>query len=212
MHKRTHDITGNRYGSLVALYPVSEQREDGSAVVWRCRCDCGKETNVLQSSLVAGNKKSCGCLKEKTQQSLSEQFEMVDGTCVEWLKDRKRRTDNKTGCKGVFRKKNGKYVASIGFKKKVFHIGTYETLKQAVEARKEAEDRIFGSFLESYSNWKSMAEQDPAWAKEHPFRFEVEKRDGRLSICDSMREYLNSECNGDVTLMKNESIDGSIAM
>ena len=107
MHKRTHDITGNRYGSLVVLYPVSKQREDGSAVVWRCRCDCGKETNVLQSSLAAGNKKSCGCLKEKTQQSLSEQFEMVDGTCVEWLRDRKRRTDNKTGCKGVFKKKNG---------------------------------------------------------------------------------------------------------
>ena len=157
MHKRSQDITGNRYGSLVVLYPITEQREDGSAVVWRCRCDCGKETNVVQSSLVAGIKKSCGCLKEKTRQNLSEQFEMVDGTCVEWLKDRKRRADNKTGCKGVFRKKNGKYAASIGFKKKVFYIGTYETLNQAVEARKEAEDKIFGSFLESYRNWKSMS-------------------------------------------------------
>ena len=78
MHKRTHDITGNRYGSLVVLYPVSKQREDGSAVVWRCRCDCGKETNVVQSSLVAGIKKSCGCLKEKSKLNLSEQFEMVD--------------------------------------------------------------------------------------------------------------------------------------
>ena len=68
MHKRSQDITGNRYGSLVVLYPITEQREDGSAVVWRCRCDCGKETNVVQSSLVAGIKKSCGCLKEKTRQ------------------------------------------------------------------------------------------------------------------------------------------------
>ena len=202
MHKRIHDITGNRYGSLVVLYPVSKQREDGSAVVWRCRCDCGKETNVLQSSLVAGNKKSCGCLKEKTQQSLSEQFEMVDGTCVEWLRDRKRRTDNKTGCKGVFRKKNGKYSASIGFKKKVFHIGTYETLDQAVEARKEAEDQIFGSFLESYRNWKRMAEQDPEWEQDHPFRFDVEKRDGRLKISDSMRDYLETVSNGNVTVIQ----------
>ena len=202
MHKRTHDITGNRYGSLVVLYPVSKQREDGSAVVWRCRCDCGKETNVLQSSLAAGNKKSCGCLKEKTQQSLSEQFEMVDGTCVEWLRDRKRRTDNKTGYKGVFRKKNGKYAAYIGFKKKVFYIGTYETLNQAVEARKEAEDQIFGSCLESYRNWKSMAEQDPAWEQEHPFQFEVEKRDGRLKISDSMRDYLETVSNGNVTVIQ----------
>ena len=63
MHKRSQDITGNRYGSLVVLYPITEQREDGSAVVWRCRCDCGKETNVVQSSLVAGIKKSCGSLQ-----------------------------------------------------------------------------------------------------------------------------------------------------
>lgn len=201
MHKRSQDITGNRYGSLVVLYPITEQREDGSAVVWRCRCDCGKETNVVQSSLVAGIKKSCGCLKEKTRQNLSEQFEMVDGTCVEWLRDRKRRADNKTGCKGVFKKKNGKYAASIGFKKKVFYIGTYETLNQAMEARKEAEDKIFGCFLESYRNWKSMAEQDPMWEQEHPFRFEVEKRDGEFKISDSMRDYLDSIDNGNVTVM-----------
>ena len=166
MHKRTHDITGNRYGSLIVLYPVSKQREDGSAVVWRCRCDCGKETNVLQS-----------------------------------IRDRKRRTDNKTGCKGVFRKKNGKYSASIGFKKKVFYIGTYETLDQAVEARNEAEDRIYGSFLASYGNWKRMAEQDPEWEQDHPFRFDVEKRDGRFMIRDSMKEYLDTAGNGNVTVI-----------
>ena len=200
MHKRSQDITGNRYGSLVVLYPITEQREDGSAVVWRCRCDCGKETNVVQSSLVAGIKKSCGCLKEKTRQNLSEQFEMVDGTCVEWLRDRKRRADNKTGCKGVFKKKNG--AASIGFKKKVFHIGTYETLKQAVEARKEAEDRIFGSFLESYSIWKSLAEQDLEWEQKHPFRFEVEKKNGKFMINDSMRDYLDTAGNDNVTVIK----------
>ena len=186
MHKRSQDITGNRYGSLVVLYPITEQREDGSAVVWRCRCDCGKETNVVQSSLVAGIKKSCGCLKEKTRQNLSEQFEMVDGTCVEWLRDRKRRADNKTGCKGVFKKKNG----------------TYETLKQAVEARKEAEDRIFGSFLESYSIWKSLAEQDLEWEQKHPFRFEVEKKNGKFMINDSMRDYLDTAGNDNVTVIK----------
>ena len=126
---------------------------------------------------------------------------MVDGTCVEWLRDRKRRTDNKTGCKGVFRKKNGKYSASIGFKKKVFYIGTYETLDQAVEARNEAEDRIYGSFLASYGNWKRMAEQDPEWEQDHPFRFDVEKRDGRFMIRDSMKEYLDTAGNGNVTVI-----------
>ena len=36
-------------------------------------------------------------------------MELVDGTCVEWLKDRKIRTDNKSGCKGVYKRKSGKY-------------------------------------------------------------------------------------------------------
>ena len=97
----------------------------------------------------------------------------------------------------------GKYAAYIGFKKKVFYIGTYETLNQAVEARKEAEDRIFGSFLESYRNWKRMAEQDPEWEQGHPFRFDVEKRNGRFMISDSMREYLDTAGNGNVTVIKN---------
>lgn len=83
----------------------------------------------------------------------------------------------------------------------MFYIGTYETLNQAVEARKEAEEKIFGSFLESYRNWKSMAEQDPMWEQEHPFRFEVEKRDGEFKISDSMRDYLDSIDNGNVTVI-----------
>lgn len=28
---------------------------------WACRCDCGKETIVLQSAIVSGRTKSCGC-------------------------------------------------------------------------------------------------------------------------------------------------------
>jgi len=30
---------------------------------WLCRCDCGKEKNILGSSLIQGNTKSCGCIR-----------------------------------------------------------------------------------------------------------------------------------------------------
>ena len=65
-------------------------------------------------------------------------MELVDGTCVEWLKDRKIRTDNKSGCKGVYKRKSGKYTVSIGFKKKIIYLGTYESRDEAIEARKKA--------------------------------------------------------------------------
>ena len=93
-------------------------------------------------------------------------MELVDGTCVEWLKDRKIRTDNKSGCKGVYKRKSGKYTVSIGFKKKIIYLGTYESRDEAIEARKKAEELVYDSFLEGYSIWKKRAEQDPKWAKE----------------------------------------------
>jgi len=57
------DLTGQRFGKLVALYPT-EKRESGS-IIWQCRCDCG---NFAEGSVVALIKKrvrSCGCLYSK---------------------------------------------------------------------------------------------------------------------------------------------------
>ena len=104
MRIKKRDLTGCRFGKLVVLHAVSEVKEGYGASVWRCRCDCGKEVNVMYFGLVSGNNKSCGCLKEESQKNLRERMELVDGTCVEWLKDRKIRTDNKSGCKGVYKR------------------------------------------------------------------------------------------------------------
>ena len=193
MRIKKKDITGNRYGKLVALYAVSESYGDYGATVWRCRCDCGKEVNVTYSGLLSGNNKSCGCLKEESQKNLTERLELVDGTCVDWLEKRKMRTDNKSGHKGVFRKKSGRYSASIGFKKKVFYLGTFDTCEEAIEAREKAEEKIFGSFLEGHRYWKSRVELDPEWGEEHPFRFEVEKQNGDIIIHNSMEKYMDQE-------------------
>ena len=59
MWKRKNEI-GNRYGRLV----VTEFAGIGAEkrALWRCRCDCGKETVVDGKSLRSGNTKSCGCL------------------------------------------------------------------------------------------------------------------------------------------------------
>lgn len=51
------DITGQRFGRLVALERVNSK----GASRWRCRCDCGAETTVLAASLRNGSTTSCGC-------------------------------------------------------------------------------------------------------------------------------------------------------
>lgn len=54
------DITGMRFGKLVAVEPTEERASQ--TVVWRCRCDCGGEILTSLHQLSAGYRKSCGCL------------------------------------------------------------------------------------------------------------------------------------------------------
>lgn len=60
------DLTGQRFGMLIAKERVSCPRnlKSGSAW-WRCCCDCGGYKDVSSSNLIAGDTKSCGC-QDKT--------------------------------------------------------------------------------------------------------------------------------------------------
>ena len=57
------DITGTRYGKLVAVSSTGEIK--GRSVVWKCLCDCGNEKEVSVSSLSGGGVNSCGCLQHQ---------------------------------------------------------------------------------------------------------------------------------------------------
>ena len=58
------DISNQRFGRLIALYPT-EKRQNGS-IVWHCKCDCGNEYEVITASLTRGRCRSCGCLKQES--------------------------------------------------------------------------------------------------------------------------------------------------
>ena len=55
------DITGMRFGKLIALYPTEER--SFNSIVWACQCDCGNIYNASIHRLREGKIKSCGCLK-----------------------------------------------------------------------------------------------------------------------------------------------------
>ena len=59
------DVTGQRFGRLVALSPSKEKRD--SFIMWECRCDCGNLTVVRGSSLRNGDTKSCGCYEKEAR-------------------------------------------------------------------------------------------------------------------------------------------------
>lgn len=55
--KPPSDLTGCRFGKLVVL-EKTEKRAANRAVIWRCRCDCGAETEVPRDKLLSGQKTS----------------------------------------------------------------------------------------------------------------------------------------------------------
>ena len=58
-----NDLTGQRFGHLTVI-EQTEERKHG-CIIWRCLCDCGKETEARENALVSGNTKSCGCLRKE---------------------------------------------------------------------------------------------------------------------------------------------------
>lgn len=62
---RGTDITGQRYGMLVALHPV-EKSKNGTWK-WRCKCDCGTEKVLFMTALRSGGTTSCGCNRGKNK-------------------------------------------------------------------------------------------------------------------------------------------------
>lgn len=175
------DIAGQKFGRLTVLYATNKRDRKGS-VIWHCRCDCGNEIETTQDNLVYGNYRSCGCLRQEIWKNIPNQLHMVDGTCIEWLKSRKHRSDNTSGFRGVSRNKSGTYRATIGFKKERFYIGTYKTFEQAVEHRLEIEGLIHDGFVKAYDEWAQRAESDPQWAEENPLVFDVKKENGNFMV------------------------------
>lgn len=62
---RAKDLTGKKFNRLMVIKKADRLHNH---IAWKCKCDCGKEVNVITASLINGNTKSCGCLAlEKVQ-------------------------------------------------------------------------------------------------------------------------------------------------
>lgn len=175
------DISGQQFGRLTALYPTGEHDKSGS-LMWHCICECGNEAEFSYNSLKYTNLKSCGCQKKEHNENLRSYLTHVAGTSMDLLKSKKLPVNNTTGSKGVYWIR-GKYVAKIVFQKKPYYLGAYDSIEDAIQARKEAEKLLFEDVTEHYTHWKEKADSDPSWAQDNPVEiFVSQDQDKRLRV------------------------------
>ena len=70
---KTVDLTGERFGKLVAVRPTEKRQKGSNSVLWECNCDCGNTTYVSTGDLRGGNTRSCGCLRQSLLKDLTGQ-------------------------------------------------------------------------------------------------------------------------------------------
>jgi len=56
---RVHDISGMTFGKLLVIEPTDKRTSQG-AILWKVRCQCGKEKEMAAYNLLHGDMKSCG--------------------------------------------------------------------------------------------------------------------------------------------------------
>lgn len=140
---RRKDITGGRFGRLVAVEYLG--RKSGKTL-WRCKCDCGRETITDYASLQSGNTISCGCAVNPALM-LSDR---VDGTRLGAIRHPERK-HNSSGVTGVsWNRRRKKWEAYIAFQGVQHHLGLYDDLEDAAQARAAAEEKYFKPLIKKY--------------------------------------------------------------
>ena len=154
-HKRDQKITDEVVGKEINGIKVLrlKGRDEKSVLYVDAICPvCGKEFTTSLSRIKSGIGSCVQCARMNLKEGYVIAHDgFVDGTSILSIKPgRVINKNSTTGLKGVSRCANGKYRAYIFFKRKQYNLGTYDTLKEAGEARKIAEKNIYGDFIKWY--------------------------------------------------------------
>ena len=152
---RAYDLTGLKFGRLTAQMRVGKDKNNSA--VWQCICECGKVVNVPTKSLMDNNTKSCGCLNHAPRPTPKDCFA---GTKAGAL-NKTLFKNNTSGVKGVsWSKQKQKWEAYIKFQGKQFHLGLFDDIEEAKEAREEAEIKTHKEFLAYWNLLQAIKKEE----------------------------------------------------
>lgn len=89
------DLTGQRFGRLVAIKPIGKSKKSGT--IWECQCDCGNTVNQPINKLVFDRVKSCGCYRKEFK-TFNAKYDYETRLYNIWNKMKDRCNNNKTDC------------------------------------------------------------------------------------------------------------------
>jgi len=153
--KKQRDLTGMHIGKLTVLERSDRYGSRGSRKqrLWKCRCDCGTITYKATDTLTNGSVSMCReCAGSDNAEKARAQAGFRGGTQISKITNISDTADNTSGVRGVYLdKKTGLYRARIKFQGKLYNLGTFSCLEDAVKARRLGEEKYFGAFLEELS-------------------------------------------------------------
>lgn len=149
------DLTGEHIGKLTVICRSDRYatRGDRKNRLWKCRCDCGNIVYRATDTLSTDRESSCAeCAARHNAALARENAGFIDGTQISKIREMKLSASNTSGCRGVSYDRSKKlWEATIKFRSRRTRLGYYKNYADAVKARKEAENKVFGEFLESIS-------------------------------------------------------------
>lgn len=141
-----NNIIGKKFGRLTVKKYIHRK--------WLCICDCGNEVEVFKRYLIKGSVKSCGCFRSDMSRKKISQVRDIDkfnGTKISLL-TKKKQINNTSGITGVYwNKERNKWKSIIQLNNKQKFLGYFDTKKEAIKARKDAEKNYFEPIIKQFN-------------------------------------------------------------
>lgn len=147
-------------GHVINGWQVLEVLPEKRSGHFLCRAicpKCGRETTVklTRLSLIQHCADCNRDIGEKTGAIHSTAY--TGGSSIMSIRTRVGGHINKnstSGANGVCKDCHGRWRAYINFQRKQYHLGSYNTIEEAVAARKEAEITIYAPYLKEHEGWE----------------------------------------------------------
>ena len=183
------DLSGQRFGQLVCLYPIGMTKSHNT--IWLCQCDCGNYHEVINTDLTRGRTKRCWkCSGKKHHTKQIEDRDIFEKfKCVH----------NHLLAKCIYRNRDfdEKYYKYIDLDSSRINIYAYKLDIWESNQKHIEEFGVKNTTLDRIDNKKGYSKFNCRWAtlteqvenRRNQKRFKVIYPDGRIDISNNQRKY-----------------------